>query len=59
MRAFLEVQVRRTPKEGLNNSIHEWLRRREYGAGPDSLTPDQASSCQIRERAVQARGKLQ
>jgi hypothetical protein len=39
-------------KEGLKNSILQFFRRRESGAGPDSLALNQAHACLIRERAI-------
>jgi hypothetical protein len=42
----------RSLKEGLKNSILQFFRRRESGAGPDSLALNQALACLIRERAI-------
>jgi hypothetical protein len=42
----------REPREGLKNSILQFFRRRESGAGPDSLALNQAHACLIRERAI-------
>lgn len=39
-------------KEGLDNSIRQLFRRREFGACPDLLALNQALACLIRWRAI-------